>query len=198
MTVSPAVSTILTEVCLMIERTAPASFDEDSDLARDLKNMYPDALRRTLARADWPFASKLAYLPEMVAPEGTAVDPDLPYLYAMPGDCVTLREVGASDTKWRRDAEGIRSDDSLSLRIRYTQDKPDEANFPAEFRAAVAAVLAATVAPTYAQSQAKIDRLDSLAEQRIKHAARSLARDASGARYDGLPDQPDWVSERTA
>lgn len=192
---SPAVELIARQACVAMERTPPSSLDDDTDLARDLKDFYEDARDQCLEAADWSFASKLAFLPPLVVTGDYVQDPDLPFLYAYPQDAKMLLEVGNGLDRWRRDAVGIRADVAPPLRVRYTARYIAEARWPAEFRQAVALALAVMLAPKWLQTATKQQDIERRAEKALKKAMRNHARDASPARYDGLDEQGDWVTE---
>lgn len=195
MTVSADVARIARAACIALEVTAPASIEDDSDLARDLLDFYGDARDRCLEGADWSFASVLVHLPQMTPLSGTAVDADLPYTYAVPSDCRRILEVGDLDTRWRRDAIGIRADAAAPLRLRYTAASPKESLWPGEFRTAVALTLATMLAAKWLPVASKIEALERRAGAAMKQAMRNHAADASAARYDGGPDEGDWLTE---
>lgn len=195
MPASPAIELIARQACIAMERTAPSSLDDDSDLARDIGAFYPEVRDRLLEAADWSFASKLAYLPPRPLAEGEAVDADLPHTYAFPADALKLLEVGTGLEKWRRDALGLRADVAPPLRVRYTAGSVAEAAWPAEFRAAVSLALAVELAPKWLQTATRMQDIERRAEKALNKAMRNHSRDASPARYDGLDDQGDWVSE---
>lgn len=191
-----AASTIAAQAFRLMERGPISSFGDDSDQARDAAEQYPLALDACLEAADWSFASVYAELPRVTTlPLTVTADPDLPYLYAMPADIVILREVGDGCTRWRRDRAGLRADDPGPLPVRYTGRIDNEAQLPAMFQTAVSHALAVLLAPRWLGTQAKIEALRRDAQATLKAAMRHDARQSSGARYDGLDEQPDWVSE---
>jgi hypothetical protein len=192
-----AVATIVAQAFRYMEVTPPSSLDDDSQKARDAAEQYPNALLQCLEASDWSFASVIVSLPAAALPGTVASDPDLPYFYRLPGDLVTIQEVGDGLTKWRRDREGLRADAVAPLRLRYTGTIINEASLSATFRDAVALTLACLLAPIWLTTDSKQQRIDAQRERALKKAIRQDARTASDARYDGLPDQGDWASEAT-
>lgn len=193
-----AASTIVQQAFRLMEKTPPSSFDEPTEEAAAAAEQYPDAIRACLEAADWSFASVLVGLPQKT-PDATALtDPDMPYLYELPGDLVVIREVGDGRTKWRRDRDGIRADISAPLRLRYTGTIDDEARLPASFRLAVSCKLASLLGVRFLTVQSKLDGIEQRFQAAMRDALRSDARSASDARYDGLDDQDDWVTEARA
>lgn len=192
---TPATSIIAKQACILMEVAPISSFGDGTELAGAMADIYPTVIKAYLEAADWDFASVLARLPEAVPGVTDAVDDDLPYVYRLPGDCVKLREVGDAGTKWRRDRDVLRASDAAPLRVRYTATVNREDDMPAEFRLAAAARLAALLGPRWIGTASKVAALQQQAGESLKTAMRACARSASDERYDGLPDQDDWVAE---
>ena len=196
MTATPiAASTIVQQAFRFMEKTPPASFDDASEEAAAAAEQYPLAIGAMLEKADWSFASRLAMLQLVELPLTSAADPDLPYTFGLPGDLVVIREIGDGRVSWRRDIEGIRCEDAVPLRCRYTCTITNEALLPAEFQRAVSARLATLLAPKFQGTQSKISATAEIERDALKLAMRTYARDASDARYDGLADDGDWVTD---
>ena len=198
MTTPIATSTIAAQAWRFMELSPISSFDDDTEQARSAAEQYPNALRECLARADWSFASAVANLPEAVRPPTVAEDPDLPYFFSPPGDCVRLLEVGAPGTLWRRDRDGLRATAPGPLRVRYTALITNEAILPAAFQAAVALRLATLLGPKWLGTQSKLRELERRFETELAQARKQDSRSASGARYDDdLSDGADWSQSAT-
>lgn len=199
MPVPVATSTIVSQAFRLMKLSPISSFGDDSEQASAAAEQYAVALDILLEGCDWSFASTYADLsPVSVLPSGITADPRLPYVYRLPGDCVVLREVVDNSVRWRRDDDLLRADLAPPLSIRYTRRIDDENRTSANFRTAVAYQLAALLAPRWIETAAHADRLDAGIE---KFRARAMAVDRFGAsaeRYDGGPDQPDWVAEALA
>lgn len=189
-----AVFDIAKMACVFMEVTPISSLDDGSELATLLSEQYDMARDACLETADWSFASKMVQLSAITpdANSGYVIDPDLPYAYGLPGDCLRIQEV-YDGARWQIDAAMLRADVPAPLRLRYTSKTPNEERLPAEFRAAVAYRLAALLAPRFTNTQSKVAGLLDLAEQTLRRAARNHARDASPVRYDGRDEEPDWV-----
>ena len=190
-----AASTIMTQAFRFLEATPPSSFDDDSEQAQAAAEQYPVALRQCLEAADWSFASTLVFLPLAELPLTVAADPDLPYLYNLPGNLVRIHEVGDNFTRWRKDAAGLRADDTAPLRLRYTANITNETNLPANFLVAVSLHLAILLASRWLPTQSKVQALEMKAQEALRLALRQDAANASAARYDDLDAQGDWVTE---
>jgi hypothetical protein len=195
-----ATSGIVAQACRFMEIAPVSSFGDDSDQARDLAEAYPAAMAECLEKGDWSFASKLSRIHAYaVLPDGVLPDEALPYLFAPPEGLIALRVVGDPWTAWRRDEEGIRADEAGPITVRYTRRVDSEALMPATFRRAVAARLATLLAPRWGGSVARIQWLEDQAEDALGRVAlHSDARQASSLRYDGEPEQGDWVAEARA
>lgn len=194
-----ATSSIVSQAFRMLEVTPPSSLSDDTEKAAAAQEQYPLALRMSLEAADWSFASTLAYLPLAALPATAAADPDLPFLYRLPGDLIRLHEVGDFDTMWRVDAIGgirhLRADQPAPLRVRYTADVVNEAVLPATFQTAVSAQLALLLGPRWQPITSKLELISAQHARAMTEARRQDARQASQARYDGLSDQGDWAKE---
>lgn len=194
-----AASTIAAQAFRFMELSAISSFGDDTEQALAAQEQYPVAMAQCLEANDWSFASVLAFLPQVTPGPTVAADTNLPYLFALPGDVVTLREVGdGRSTRWRRDRAGLRADEPGPLRVRYTGQIDTEAALPAGFQTAVALRLALLLGPRWLGTSGKMETLRRDADAGLKAAMRIDARQASSARYDGLPDQGDWVQEARA
>jgi hypothetical protein len=194
-----AASTIAAQAFRFMEMGPVSSFADDSPQAQDAAEQYPRAMGMCLEGYDWSFASTLAHLPEAVRPATLAAEAALPYLYALPGDVIVLREVGAPDAfdrpRWRLDRGFLRADAPGPLRVRYTGRIENEAILPSLFQTAVAAQLALLLAPRWLQTMSKIQWLRASLDDGMQAAIRADARMASAGRYDDRPEARDWVTE---
>lgn len=186
-----ATSQIARHAVRLLEQTDLANFFEGSEISIDLAEQYPEAMDILLSSCDWDFASRLVDLP---LAQSAIADPDLPYAYVKPADCVRIIAVIPNDVEWRADADFIRADAEAPLRIRYTFRTDQEARLPSIFKDAVACHLAAMLAPKYLRTTSRTQLLAQQAERALAEARRALSRTASNRRYDGLPAQSDWVS----
>ena len=183
MPVTFAASTIIAQAFSMVELSAPSSFGDDSDQARDATLHYDSAIDMCLEWTDWSFASRMVTLPAASLPSGTAADPRLPYVYALPGDCVMLRELTDTAVRYRLDEGYLRADAPAPLGIRYTRRVQDESRLPATFRAAVALQLAVLMAPRWLGVETKRASLANALDELRRRCSKSDARTASPAPY---------------
>lgn len=194
MPVSFAASTIIAQAFGLVELSAPSSFADDSDQARDALLFYPVAIDICLEWTDWSFASRMASLPETSLPAGVAADAGLPHVYALPADCVILRGLSDPSIPYRLDERLLRADAAAPLIIRYTRRITDEAALPASFRTAVALQLAVLMAPRWLGVDAKRERLVAQLDDLQRRASKSDARTASPQPY-GEAGGADWVAQ---
>jgi hypothetical protein len=178
---------------ILMEKAPPASFADDTPEAQDAGRHYPAALQTCLEFADWSFASRFVSLPEIALPAGLATDPRMPHLYALPGDCLRVREVGDRGTVWRIDGVQLRADHPGPLALRYTARIVNEQQLTAGFRTALATDLAARLAPRWLGTASKIDLLMRLADDRLRKAARDDRATGSQTTWHGGASE-DWGS----
>lgn len=195
MPLNSSTSNIVAQAFRYVELGRPSSFEDDDPLAQDAAQTFPEAMRICLEACDWSFASKIVKLPEIILPADDGADDDLPYTFAVPGDVVTVQEVGDAFTAWRLDRAALRADQPAPLRLRYTVMLQDEQHLPSTFRDAVALRLACLLGARWLTTSTKMQDLEARADKALKEAMRRDARSASAMRTDDLPPPGDWVSE---
>lgn len=188
----PANSAIVAQAFRHIGRAAISSLGDDSQEAEAAREQYPRAVKYCLEKCDWSFASTRRML--TTAAVDPFPDPDLPWLFTIPGDVVTIREV-AQGTKWRIDRDGLRADVPAPLYVRYTGEVQDETKTTTAFQDAVALRLALLLAPYWSVTEGRIQAIESQLRDTLKDAAREDSRSASEGRYDDQSDQGDWAAE---
>jgi hypothetical protein len=191
-----AASTIAAEAFRMMELAPISSFQDDSTHARAAAEQYPYALDMCLQVYDWSFARHTVTLPVADLPENWVTDPELPYLYALPGDCVQLILV-PDDVSWRREGVYLRTDIDDGLTIRYTRRITNEKLLPSTFQTFVAAQLASLLAPGpgFVRNSKKVDQIRGELSTLQQLALDNDSYSGSQARIDDLPDAGDWVLE---
>lgn len=190
-----ATSTIVAQAFAAVELAPPSSFSDDTPQAGDAQIYYPIALDLCLEWCDWSFASRMVNLAETVPPVGIIDDPDLPHVFALPGDCVMFREVKIPRAKYRLDEGLLRADHPAPLPVRYTRRITNEASLPASFRASVALQLAVLLAPRWLGVETKRQQLVNSLEAMKSQASRPDARTASPENYQHNSGPADWVAE---
>lgn len=190
-----ATSTVVAQAFRLLEMTPPSSFADQSEKAVAVAQQYPVVLEALLELCEWSFATKLAELSETPLPEGQARDPDLAFLYQVPGDLLMVRAVDPRGTVWRRDADFLRADQPKMLSIRYTARVSDETRMPASFRTALSHRLAADLSSRFAASRGKARDLVETAALALQQAVQADRNNASPRRWDGRDAPGDWVAE---
>lgn len=178
-----ATAAIASQAFRAMEMAPFSSFADDTPQAQDAAEQYLIARRMCLEACDWSFASTVADLPLKIDGVG---DRDLPFVYALPGNCVRLIHPVDTYVRWRVDGRLLRADAKGPLTVRYTADVEDETILPAVFQTAVALRLAALLSPRWVGSDTKTRALEDGAELHLKNAMRQDARSASAQRYDGM------------
>ena len=191
-----AASTIAAQAFRDIELAPISSFDDGTEQAQAATEQYPLALQMVLEAADWSKAS--VYVTLSASVDAGTTDPTLPYFYVLPGDLISIQEVGDKGfTKWRQDKDGLRSDTAAPLSMRYTAMITNEASLPARLQRAISLQLAVLLGPRFLGTASKIDALEQKLARQMKLAMRHDARTASENRYDDTVDQGDWATEAT-
>lgn len=190
MPVLPATSGIVSQAFRAMEMQPIGGFGDGSEEAIAAAEQYEVALDMCLAHGEWSFASRTVTLPRV---DEVSPDPDLPFVYRLPVDCVAVYRCGDPvGTRWRLEAARLYADEEpLSLRYGFRPD--DESKLGATFRAAVSYRLAALLSPRWARSLNRVQTLNEQAEDFLQRAARDDRRTASLQRYDGMAPAPDWA-----
>lgn len=186
-------STIAQQAFIFLELSPLSSFGDDTPQVTQAAAFYARALRSVLAHADWSDARKLVSLPQADLPDTEVADPDLPYLYVLPADCVRLRKV-LDDCRWRTDGRYLRADKATSLLIRYTQAIENESRLSDVLQTAVALQLAILLAPKWLVTRTKIETLKADLAEALTEAAR-IDRENGSVDSWHADDSPDIVAE---
>lgn len=195
MPIAIATSTIAQQAFRFMEMRPPASFGDSSEQATSAVEQYDVALAMCLEAIDWSFASAIANLPPVADAEITAADSRYPFAYALPGDCLILREVLLAGAAYRLDENHLRCDAEGPLPVRYTRRVTNETRMPATFQTAVALQLAVLLAPRWVEVSSKIDRLEARLGDAIRRAARTDAGTASPMGWHAEANGIDWATE---
>ena len=189
-----AAASIVDQAVILMEKSPPSRFGDDSPEAQDAARHYPEALRSCLEACDWSFASRTVLLNRIAAlPEGMIATSDFPYLFALPDDHLVPRQVGDRSTRWQVEDIYLRADDAGPLHLRYTRVIDNERQVSARFRLAVAAELAVRLSPRWLGTATKVEGLIGQAEVSLRRAMAADKANASQVTWRG--DEPqDWVS----
>lgn len=193
-----ATSNIVAQAFRFMELRPISSIADGSPQAQAAAEQYPDALNLCLEAYDWGFARRLVTLPPTeTLPSGTGADPDLPGLFTLPADFLTLRHVYPEGLAFRIDQDVLRAAQVTALTIRYTARQSNEARMPPAFRTAVSCQLAVRLAPEWVQSRTKRETLAAELAEAMRAAIRAEHSSASHYRMDGRPEQADWAGQAT-
>lgn len=191
-------STIAQQAFTFMERSPLSALSDDSAEAIDAARVYPQAVDICLEAHDFSFARWLVDLPQLAAvPSGGAADPDLPYTYALPSDCVKLRRISPEGFAWRVDGDLVRADVLGGIQLMYTRRVTDTKLLPASFQTAVSAQIAVLLAPYWVTTRTKRESLKDDFRNYLQLAISADRATASAARFDGNPEVGDWVAEAT-
>lgn len=191
-------STIAQQAFTFMERSPLSALSDDSAEAIDAARVYPQAVDICLEAHDFSFARWLVDLPQLAAvPSGGAADPDLPYTYALPSDCVKLRHISPEGFAWRVDGGLVRADVLGGIQLMYTRRVTDTKLLPASFQTAVSAQIAVLLAPFWVTTRTKRESLKDDFRNYLQLAISADRATASAARFDGNPEVGDWVAEAT-
>lgn len=200
MTTDLANNSVVDQAFRIMEVTPPANFEDGSPMAAAAKNQFAAARDIALESYDWSFARKVALLPPVADEDLQAADPDLPYVFALPGDCLALRHVytGGTAYPWRRDGMHLRTAAQGNLRIRYTRRVERQADMPRTFQLVMSYQLAMLLAPKFVTTRAKRIDIQSELSQALDAARRVDAHTASQHRLTpriGGAAGGNWVDE---
>ena len=180
----------------LLEVKAPSSLSDESDEAELANRHYLKALDTVLEKADWSFARAIVRLNAVDAvATGLEADPDLPHVLKLPDQTIKVWRILVEGIVWRRDGIYLRADQAGPLTARVTLRITDETRLPASFQLAVAYALAQRMAPRLSTSMGKRQQIQAEAADALADALEADARQGTEERYDGLPEQPDWVDE---
>lgn len=148
-------------------------YTENSPQAEAAADVWPQAVRMTLARHEWGFAMKGASLPRSATVPTTRYD----YAYTLPGDFVRFGSVSEYATMEPPLIDFVMREDGIwcskaSVCIEYVYDAPAIGAWPAWFVDVFTIDLASLLASPL-KSTTERERLEQLAQKRLG-TARSI------------------------
>lgn len=161
----------------------------EADVARDV---WDQAVRMTLARHEWKFATTAASLPRSASTPTVRYA----YIYTLPGDFVRLCTVSDYDTMdpplldFAHRSDGIHAD-STAIYVEYIYDAPAIGTWPAWFVDVFTIDLAALMASPL-KSTTERERLEQLANKRLGTARSIDSQQGPPTRWP----QTSWVLAR--
>lgn len=134
------------------------SFDENNKLSRNCEAAYDFYRLDYQTKYDWGFTTAYTEL-SLLDETGTN---DLPYVYALPSDCLRPREVRPhiNGTKWIITQGTKIFTNATGLSLLYSKNEENTAKFPAYFSTALAAAVAAQIAMSVTQKMSVADKME--------------------------------------
>lgn len=181
---------VANEALSHVKQTELVSLDADNTVtARKVKKHFASVRDALLRRYPWNFASTRVLLEAQV--QGPLFG--FKYLYALPHDCVAVRQVmGCSKDDYKVEKRGIVTDLVPPLKVIYTRFAYEVALWDPIFRSAFGYTLAAALGPELNAD----DRLIKLCQEQAEELlAAAFPSDAA----EGTPEDianGDWLDAR--
>lgn len=158
------------------------SFDDESDRALLVGNLWPNALVAVLRSHPWNCAIKRANL----GPAATTPAFDYAYQFTLPGDCLRVLSIGERGANPQYELEGrnVLFDEAL-LPIRYVYRNEDIPSWDALLVQAAEAYMAMTCAYPITKSASMFEAMGGLWKQKLQQA-RTI---------DGLENPPEELGD---
>jgi len=158
------------------------SFDDDSDRALLVSNLWPNALDAILRSHPWNCAIKR----EQLSSTGTAPAFDYAYQFTLPGDCLRILSIGERGENPQFEIEGrtVLYDEAL-LNVRYVYRNEDIPSWDALLVQAAEAYMAMTCAYPITKSASMFDAMTRLWDLKLRQA-RTI---------DGLENPPEELGD---
>lgn len=158
---------ICSNALLLLGAKTINSFDDDTDRATLVANLWPNALEAILRAHPWNCAVRRVAL----APDATAPDFDYANQFTLPGDCLRKLSVGLKGQQQAHEVEGrkILSDETV-LYLRYIYKNDDVASWDALLVQAAEAYMAMTCAYPITKSASMFDMMANLWGKKLREA----------------------------
>lgn len=191
---APATSSVGSMIFQQLELEDFTSFAEGTQEVADVALIYPEALKIVLGYAGWTFANRWVQIAETEIDDGQWSNPEMPFVYLVPVDCVKVREVYGLNVQWSRDDKYLRANQGGTIEIRYTKLIQNENLLPAEVKFSVALQAAFMLAPKYKVPRTKRNDLKENLNDVLAEAKR-LDKQASAEQHDGQRFEGFWDVE---
>lgn len=143
------------------------SFDDESDRATLVSNLWPNARDAILRAHPWNCAIKRVAL----APDATAPAFDYAYQFTLPGDCLRILSVGEVGAAVHYELEGRKVlCDENPLYLRYVYRNEDVPNWDSMLVQAAEAYMAMTCAYPITKSASMFEAMTNLWDLKVKQA----------------------------
>lgn len=157
-------------------------FDDESDRATLVANLWPNALDAVLRSHPWNCAIKRVSL----APDSAAPAFEYAYQFLLPGDCLRVLSIGEEDERPQFQIEGRRIlFDESELKLRYVYRNEDIPSWDALLVQAAEAYMAMTCAYPITKSASMFSAMADLWDMKLKQARA----------VDGSENPPDTVGD---
>lgn len=158
------------------------SFDDESDRATLVSNLWPNALEAILRSHPWNCAVKRL----SIAPDATAPAFDFAYQFTLPGDCLRVLSVGEKGAEVEYTLEGrkVLADES-ELLLRYVFRNENIPSWDALLVQASEAYMAMTLAYPITKSASMFGAMTDLWNLKLRQA-RSI---------DGMENPPEQLGD---
>lgn len=158
---------ICSNALLLLGAQTINSFDDESDRALLVSNLWPTALEAILRSHPWNCAVKRAQL----APDATAPAFDYAYKFTLPGDCLRILTIGERGENPQYELEGrkVLFDEAL-LNIRYVYRNEDIPSWDSLLVQAAEAYMAMTCAYPITKSASMFEAMGNLWKVKLQQA----------------------------
>lgn len=158
---------ICSNALLMLGAQTINSFDDESERATIVANLWPNSLLAILRAHPWNCAIKRVVL----APDVAAPAFEFPYAFTLPGDCLRLLSLGEDGEHLPYALEGrkILMHDN-DCRLRYLYRNEDIPSWDTLLVAAAEAYMAMTCAYPITKSAAQVDAMSKLFTFKLQQA----------------------------
>lgn len=158
---------ICSNALLLLGAQTINSFDDESDRATLVSNLWPNALEAILRSHPWNCAIKrLALAPNAAAPAF-----DYSYQFTLPGDCLRILSVGEAGAPAHYELEGRKVlADEATLYLRYVYRNDDVPSWDALLVQAAEAYMAMTCAYPITKSASMLEAMTSLWDLKLRQA----------------------------
>jgi hypothetical protein len=169
------------------------SFDDTNNNAQLCKTFFPVCRDRVLRDHAWSFAAAKTNLSALQGVE--SIDPDLPFVCSLPGDCIAVRDV-IGDIPYRTWGRKIMVQ-SLPASVIYTARIEDTSLFDATFCEALQYILAAELGMSNTRNSGLIQLFRQEYERKLA-IARSIDSSENRYAYQNHRRHSNWLDSRGA
>lgn len=158
---------ICSNALLLLGADTINSFDDASDRAKLVSNLWPNAMDAILRLHPWNCAIKR----EQLAADAETPDFDYAYQYTLPADCLRILQIGelGGPVDYKIEGRKVLTDEAL-LRIVYVYRNEDIPNWDALLVQTAEAYMAATCAYPITKSASMVEAMETLLKMKLQQA----------------------------